>query len=591
MDYLDDSQRSADEQSAPVFIYLFESVKTTVVPANRMSLYLDVYGDPLHREDSVVFPGRPDLKGQRGIIDSFYLKRDGLYRAKVFLVGQASRAMGVLVRELQKAVPEGPEPVYDPFLHVAAEIEAALSTQQELGATVQAVCMHLELALAEVADAMRVWPPELESGEGALSDRAAALQEAAAATARACAACEKKSVKALFEALGVAAKSTLWALGCFALQHSDSYGPDQLLAHRRLHALGKIQEIMMCPDRSLDCGRMAAHHRATALAALHAVRRPLPPLRRMFMEGLREAQLLEELDVAPALAAGRVGLHRPQKSSPHARAERRGGFLLYVPEVPPALYGSPVPLARLSILCSAEAPWRACASLALQLSHSVPTWFAASYHPRAHPILRVRCHRHGTARRRCRWWWRFTERVRTGRAFYGICAVRLVLAALLSSRPRRLGALGLPHLPRGLCLPRGPPVPMQTPRTSLASFGRSARDGQSMSGGSSSSAIPTVLTLQCAWSSEGVWFTRFARSPRSRSQLNLPSIWRRSHSGSTSCTAPGTPSSLCSDSSTPSTGVFTVTSTRCARPDSIWICGLSREWATRSRRPMRRTGC
>ena len=31
-------------------------------------------------------------------------------------------------------------------------------------------------------------------------------------------------------------------------------------------------------------------------------------------------------------AAGRVVVHRPQKSSAHARPERRGGFLLYVPE-------------------------------------------------------------------------------------------------------------------------------------------------------------------------------------------------------------------------------------------------------------------
>ena len=41
---------------------------------------------------------------------------------------------------------------------------------------------------------------------------------------------------------------------------------------------------------------------------------------------------LRVLDEPSPKVAGRVGLHRPQKASPHAREERRGGYALYIPE-------------------------------------------------------------------------------------------------------------------------------------------------------------------------------------------------------------------------------------------------------------------
>ena len=184
-----------------------------------MSRYLDSKGDPVHAEDSVIFPGRPDLKGQRGIVDSFYLKRDGMYRAKVFLVGQGSRAVGVLVSELQKVVPEGPEPVYDPIMPGVAEVEAALSVQgphRKLGQAIAVLCRILEQALTEVADATRVWPPNLESTEGELTNRAFELQEASAAFAAAYAsdtAAQTKHMRVLVSGLVKGTESTLWALG------------------------------------------------------------------------------------------------------------------------------------------------------------------------------------------------------------------------------------------------------------------------------------------------------------------------------------------------------------------------------------------
>ena len=47
----------------------------------------------------VNFPGRRDLEGQRAVVDSFYLKRDGQYRAKLIVLGQG-RSLGVLASEL-----------------------------------------------------------------------------------------------------------------------------------------------------------------------------------------------------------------------------------------------------------------------------------------------------------------------------------------------------------------------------------------------------------------------------------------------------------------------------------------------------------
>ncbi|KAL1528053.1 hypothetical protein AB1Y20_009419 [Prymnesium parvum] len=291
--------------------------------------YLDADGNFLHKEDVVSFPNRADLAGQRGVIDSFYLKRDGRYRAKVYLQGHGSRALGVLTAELRKAVSEGPEPVYEPLEQHAAALRAALSpggTHHSLAPHIAACVSRLALGLDAVARAMRTWPPPLECrADEPLSSLAGALHEE---VRRLVASRPAEPMLRLVERLAAAAEHTIGALGCFAMLYADDVGVERPAHLRELDASRRIQEVMISQPRCLDATRRARRRRADALQSLHSLRSLLDGL---FVEPL-PADDLRVLDAPSPAAAARVGLHRPQKASAHAREERRGGFLLYVPD-------------------------------------------------------------------------------------------------------------------------------------------------------------------------------------------------------------------------------------------------------------------
>ena len=78
--------------------------------------------------------------------------------------------------------------------------------------------------------------------------------------------------------------------------------------------------------------------RQAAVGAAYPARHALPQLRALFCERGLAASSPADLrasspGVAPSARLGaRLGLHRPPKDSVHAREERRGGYLFYVPE-------------------------------------------------------------------------------------------------------------------------------------------------------------------------------------------------------------------------------------------------------------------
>ena len=339
-----------------------------------MSKYLDRHGQPLHKDDAVRLEGcGAELEHAEGVIHSFYLMRDGKDRARVHLTGQGGRAVGVKVELLTRIHNDGPEPILDPLLPHNAAVFAALYENRagHAGDLVAALASALLRAVDMLGAAILTWPPPIETTIREDEPHANKLTNAAMAVKRAADALRAASpirADSLIppstatpgsEAAAAAATAAQPLVAPFRVladvllegtEHViDSFGAylpvegeflDEQTEERKkrsgLKRIGvgsRIADGLKTAAGMVRIGQEAARYRDLALAALYPARRCVPSLRRLFLE-----------DASPLLAAtsappppppklsARLGLHKPQKSSVHAREERRGGYRLYVPD-------------------------------------------------------------------------------------------------------------------------------------------------------------------------------------------------------------------------------------------------------------------
>jgi len=107
----------------------------------------------------------------------------------------------------------------------------------------------------------------------------------------------------------------------------------------------RLSECLKAPERMARVGTEASRMHDLALSILYPARNPIPLLRPLYCEALATPSALATGAIQSASQPGsspqangtmklnaRVGLHRPQRDSVHAREERRGGFYFYVPE-------------------------------------------------------------------------------------------------------------------------------------------------------------------------------------------------------------------------------------------------------------------
>ena len=331
----------------------------------RMSKYLDRHGTALHKDDAVRIEGcGADLEHAEGVIHSFYLVRDGKDRARVHLTGQGGRAVGVKVDLLTKIHDEGPEPVFDALMPHASAISDALgrsvvmpggtsriSAAGPFGDAVVALAVALVEAIGALDEAIGTWPPPIEATDlGRLTPRAQEVKRASDALRRIPpraeamvgveqAAALMAPMRQLTDALIEGSEHTIRAFGCYLPVERDfldvdasTGGPAGGLA--RVSAGGRLADAFKSASRLARVPQEAFRHRDDAMARLYAARHCVSTLRPLFFEPgepLSRAAAALERSTAPNLAA-RVGLHRPPRASVHAREERRGGYLFYVPD-------------------------------------------------------------------------------------------------------------------------------------------------------------------------------------------------------------------------------------------------------------------
>ena len=102
---------------------------------------------------------------------------------------------------------------------------------------------------------------------------------------------------------------------------------------RSVGAAARMAESLKTPQRMSRMGQLACTHLLDASHKLYGLRRSLPQLKVLFAEkGARDTAAGFDVPTGAAALSARVRLHRPPKASVHAREERRGGYLLYVPE-------------------------------------------------------------------------------------------------------------------------------------------------------------------------------------------------------------------------------------------------------------------
>lgn len=331
-----------------------------------MSKYLDRSGIPLHKDDAVRLEGCGDLEHAEGVIHSFYLMRDGKDRARVHLTGQGGRAVGVKVELLTKIHDEGPEPVFDRLLPHASVISDALGRRVvppgeskarcaagPYGDAVNALTAALLAALAALDEAVRTWPPPIETtgkGPQGLTPLAMAVKRTCDAL-RACPPASETMLgvseptklvgpmRTLAELLLDGAEKVIDAFGCYLPAEKNFLDVDEATGEAagglaRVSAGGRIAEAFKSPSRMARIPQEAFRYRDEAIAQLHGARRCVPSLRALFYEpgeALERAHAHLVQAAVPSLAA-RLGLHKPPRASVHAREERRGGYLFYVPD-------------------------------------------------------------------------------------------------------------------------------------------------------------------------------------------------------------------------------------------------------------------
>lgn len=292
------------------------------------------------------------------MIHSFYLMRDGKDRARVHLTGQSGRAVGAKVELLTKIHADGPEPIYDGLLPYAAAIAEGLAQRTvrpgvgkresacgPWGDAVDALVPPLLDAFVKVEEATHRWPPPLETvGQGPLTEAARALRRACDALAQAPPskeAFDARHVDAsligpmqrLSRVLLAAAKLLIKAYGTYvAVEHGAidevDEGQNSAGGLRAISAGGRLAEALKTPEGCVRAAAEAQRIRDEALLTLYPARRVLAALRPLYYEqetaAERLAATLVAAPVCPKLSA-RVGLHKPQRASVHAREERRGG--------------------------------------------------------------------------------------------------------------------------------------------------------------------------------------------------------------------------------------------------------------------------
>jgi hypothetical protein len=330
-----------------------------------MSKYFDRHGVQLHKDDAVRLEGvGAALEHAEGVIHSFYLMRDGKDRARVHLTGQGGRAVGVKVELLTKIHDDGPEPVFDELVPHAAAISDVLgrrfvppggsrrtSAAGPFGEAVDALAAALLAAFTVLDDAVRRWPPPIESTSngGALTPRAQEVKrtmdglKAAPPKADAMHGVDKAAalvapMKVLCETLLEGGEKIIDAFGCYLpvernfLDVDADGSPAGGLA--RVSAGSVISNAFKSAPKMARIPQEAFRYRDEALARLYPARRCVPALRPLFYESgeaLRRAHAALSTPVPPSLAS-RVGLHKPPRASAHAREERRGGYYFYVPD-------------------------------------------------------------------------------------------------------------------------------------------------------------------------------------------------------------------------------------------------------------------
>ena len=332
-----------------------------------MSKYLDRHGVALHKDDAVRLEGCGQaLEHAEGVIHSFYLMRDGKDRARVHLAGQGGRAVGVKVELLTKIHDDGPEPVFDGLMAHAGAISHLL--RQKVvppgeskarcaagphGEAVNALTAALLAAIGALDAAVRNWPPPIDT-TGKLVGGLTPLAVKVKRTSDHLRACPPSAdamlgvaepaklvgpLRALTELLLEGASKVLDAFGCYLPVEKNFLDVDEATGElaggvARITAGGRIAEAFKSASQMARIPQVAFGYRDEAVAVLYGARRCVPSLRPLFYEAgaaLERAHAHLESAVAPSLAA-RLGLHKPPRASVHAREERRGGYLFYVPE-------------------------------------------------------------------------------------------------------------------------------------------------------------------------------------------------------------------------------------------------------------------